>query len=88
MLWLIDLNENLAEIFLLRLLLMTAIYFEIALENISSHVLGKIQQNRIRIMLEISRNSDNGCFLRSPLAAPTHFAAGTVHLVREKLIIP
>ena len=40
-LWFIDLNENLAEIFLLRLLLVTSIYFEIALENISSHNLGK-----------------------------------------------
>ena len=68
-LWLINLNENLAKIFLLRLLLITALYFEISLENISSHAFGKIQQNHIRTMLDINRNSDIGWFLRSPFDA-------------------
>ena len=55
-LWFIDLNENLAEIFLLRLLPVTSIYFEIALENISSHNLGKNQQKHINFKLWSSRH--------------------------------
>ena len=74
-LWLIDLNENLAGIFLLRLPLVTAIYFEITLENISTHVLDKKQQNLIRTSPEINGNSDPGWFQCPPLAALIHFGA-------------
>ena len=69
MLWLSDWNEILAHDLPLRLLLATASNFEIALENNSSHIFGKIQRRNIKTNREINVNLNYDWFLRPPLAA-------------------
>ena len=55
MLWLIDCDGNLAHELLLRLLLVTLIYFKIALLNITNQNLGQNQQKIIRIIVKSVR---------------------------------
>ena len=86
MLWLFDLDEILAHDLLLRLLLASASNLEIALENNSSHIIGKNQQRNIKTNRKINENLYYDWFLRPPLAASIYFVDALEYVTNQQEI--